>query len=214
MDDDPGTSRKWTIFYSTQPKGRWLTSYGLNLIPVEDDEYFLDPNGDSTYTIKEASDSGLDFDPAPSVFFTYVTPGNLAKHSSLNFSTGLGFDLENPIAFAGAGVIVGDNWNLNLGVVLHEQQRLRGRYRAEEDRVVQELLDDDQLYESTYDVNWFFGFSYRFDKNPFPVAVPPSATPTSTPTATQTRTSAPAAASAPTQTYTPSPTAQGMVPDS
>lgn len=153
----------WTVIYSAGPRGEWQTSYGFSFLPDGDEEYFL-AQSDDTFVVTEKKDrEELDF--APGVFFTWVPRKKLLANLSIGPTAGLGFDLDNPVVFAGAAFTWNQNISLVLGAALHQERRLAGRYNTGDE--LTENLEPDQLHETTYAPTWFAGISFRFGSNPF-----------------------------------------------
>lgn len=148
-----------TMSFTTGLKGRWDPTYGFTFVPNED-EIFFSKTGDTdgTFVITEENDNEeLDF--APSILFQYRQPGKKG-----GWLAGLGHDLDNVMLFGGYGWSYKENITFAVGAVVHEQDRLDGRFSP--DDVLKEQLGTDQLLESTFDANVFFGISFRFDRDP------------------------------------------------
>lgn len=155
--------KTWTSEISGGELGNWSTSYGFNFIPNQDDNFFSmqDSANPAQFKIEKKTDRE-EFDFAPSVFFRWRDANSPKDHGPV---FGLGFDLEDPIVFAGYGKEFGGNITLVAGVVAHKQTRLDGKYNT--GQTLSESLEEKQLLEDTYQANFFFGVTFRFDSNPF-----------------------------------------------
>ncbi len=156
----------WSKIFTTGARGEWRVLYGFNFVPNEDEEYFsLAKDGEmGKFDIfKETDNEELDF--APSVFFQWLPGKRRNKDWNYGPVAGLGFDLDNPIVFAGYGATYNENIMFTLGAVFHQQSRLDGQFSL--GRAIGENLDNDKLTETTYDVNFYVGVGFRFGSNPF-----------------------------------------------
>ncbi|HEV8331584.1 MAG TPA: hypothetical protein VGQ22_09215 [Steroidobacteraceae bacterium] len=158
--------QKWEFTLATGARGEWRTFYGFTFLPDDDDEFFSkqDANDPSQFVITpEADREDLDF--APSILFVWTPARSSARDWSHGIAAGLGFDLDNPIVFAGYALTYNENVALTAGVALHKRDRLAGRYQPGE--IVGSDLDSEQLAEATYGVSAFVGIAFRFGSNPF-----------------------------------------------
>jgi hypothetical protein len=154
----------WITEFSTGSRGEWRTSYGFNFIPNKDETYFSKEKGAGEFQITRDRERKK-FDFSPSVFFTWLSRQQQQKDWAIGPVAGMGFDSSNPVIFGGISFSYNQNVQLNLGAVVHQQKRLNGRFQ--QDQIVKENLGSDQLQLSTYQINWFFGLSFRLDKSPF-----------------------------------------------
>jgi hypothetical protein len=171
-----GTGTLWTKRFSTPARGEWQTTYGF-AFPVTTWEfgstpYVAEAAGDSTYVITEgANRHWLDF--APTIFFQWLPSSALRSDVVRGPTVGLGFDLQAPALFGGYGWTYNQNISLNVGVALHQQRVLLGRYEAGD--TIRENLTPDQLHESLYRIAPFLAVSIRALSNPFARASEPEA---------------------------------------
>ncbi|MEI9918404.1 MAG: hypothetical protein WDO14_06325 [Bacteroidota bacterium] len=159
-------SIEWVFVVEGDPIGRWLFTYGYGFTPARNNnEYFTQRvPGDTTYAItKKKAAKNLDFTPA--VFVTFLPTKRTNKPVSLTLSGGLGFDLQKPVVFAGAGLLIYQNFLVSGGVGLKSMPQLKGNYS--EGQIVNENLDSDALHENKININYFFSVSFRFKENPF-----------------------------------------------
>lgn len=163
--DEP--DKVWEQVYET-PVKEWKMTYGFTFLPSNDDEFFTEAldDGSGMFEIVEKENRN-DFDFVPALFYTWNTGDIFGRDApgEWGFSAGLGFDLENPLVFAGPSVTIAENVSINFGGVVHKQSRLLGRYDLD-DPIVGSDIDDDALTEDTYDVSWFFGLSFNFGSAP------------------------------------------------
>ncbi len=78
---------------------------------------------------------------------------------------GLGFELSDPVVFAGASVSYNTNLHFIVGAAIHKQKRLDGQYDV--GQMISESLTTDQLSVTTFKPNFFFALAFRFGSNPF-----------------------------------------------
>lgn len=154
-------AKKWIYVLSTGDRGAWRISYGFTFVPNEDEEFFSKQDGEEFVITRENDREDLDF--APSVMFSWLPVSQRAKTWANGLTTGLGFDLEDPVLFAGWGLTYAENVMLTAGLIVHNQSRLAGRFN--EGDVVKENLESSQLLEDTFAANIYFGVSFRFGSN-------------------------------------------------
>lgn len=156
----------WKSVFSTGARGEWRVLYGFTFLPAKDDEFFTQPSTSEQgkFDILQAT-GNKDLDFAPSIFFHWLSAKRRNRAWSYGPVAGLGFDLEKPILFGGFGATYNENVMFTAGLVVHEQQRLDGRFNLT--RPIGENLNSDQLTEGTYGVNFYFGVALRLGSNPF-----------------------------------------------
>ncbi|MBK9276105.1 MAG: hypothetical protein IPM49_16410 [Flavobacteriales bacterium] len=157
---------KWTYVFSTGQRGSWVITYGFNAIVgslMPEERYFTQAQ-DSSFVIKRRT-SGSPLTYAPTVIVHWMPRVREPKAVAWSLTAGLGLGNEMPTLTLGGGLIVHHNIALHVGLALHAQDRLNGKYS--EGDMVKESLDDTQLHERQFAVNPFFGVSFRFDKSPF-----------------------------------------------
>jgi len=154
----------WKTTYTTGPRGRWLTTYGVGFLPDQDDEFFAESLGNDQFEIREKEPAGgLDFVPA--IFFTWLPRKWENRTWAFSPVGGLGFDVSSPVVFVGGSAIFNQNLSFLAGAVFHQQKRLDGQYQV--GQIVGEALTPDQLAVEPYHVNFFFALAFRFGSNPF-----------------------------------------------
>jgi hypothetical protein len=154
----------WKVIYTTGPRGRWMTAYGVGFLPEKDEEFFTESIGNDQYEIRRKEPSGgLDFVPA--IFFTWLPRKWENRSWAFSPAGGLGFDVSNPVVFAGGSAMFNQNLSFLVGVVLNKQTQLDGQY--EEGQILGEALTPDQLVVAPYRANFFFSVAFRFGGNPF-----------------------------------------------
>ncbi|NOU48195.1 MAG: hypothetical protein HOO86_14195 [Bacteroidales bacterium] len=163
---DDGTSKVWKVVYTTQKRGKWLTSWGFSFIGqvFNVQKLYFTKFDTSSYVItKEENRGKLIF--APTVFFTWMPTKNLSRNFSLSYTGGLGFDMEAPTVFVGGSLTYNQNISIAIGIVAHRQEFLSGEFK--ENQIVKENLSKDQLHNELYTVNPFVSLIFRFGENPF-----------------------------------------------
>jgi hypothetical protein len=203
---EPVPLQTWEKTFSTGERGRWMTNYGFGFIPSRDRRYFSESSeteaGKFTIT-RERDRRGFDF--TPSVYFTWVATKMLLQNVAWGLTGGLGFDLANPVIFVAPTATY--NWNLSLmlGLSMHKERRLRGRYHAGQS--IGTNLSNEELTDDSYRPAPFVGFAYRFGSNPFSAPAPGGVVGQPTPTATRTPTPISPTPIPPTPTRPPAPAA-------
>jgi hypothetical protein len=167
--------KTWTWTFTTGDRGEWRTTYGFTFVPNEDRKYLTRPGLDADegkFRIFEQKDrEELDF--VPSVLFNWMPAKQRGENWIDGFTAGLGWDLEKPVVFAGWSWMYNENLNLTLGVAIHQQTRLLGKYSektGDPGNLVGEALEPNQLVETTYGPNVYVGVGFRFDRNNDPFA--------------------------------------------
>ena len=153
---------------STEPSGRWLTSYGFTFVPNRNDEFFTRSLGEDKFEIAEISNDRStleDLDFVPSFFYSYLPRRYQDRDWSPGITFGLGFDQSSPAVFVGGSLDYRRFASLIAGVVVHEQQTLDGRYTLGQELTM--ALNEDDLHDESYGLNFFIGVSFRFNGNPF-----------------------------------------------
>ncbi len=165
-DDDGNDEAVWKRIYSTGSRGEWRITYGFNFIPNEDETFFTEQSDTdpAVFIVTEDRDR-REWDFAPSFFFTWLPNSKRNRTWHWGPTAGLGFDLDDPIVFAGLGGTFNENVMLTGGVVFHKQSRLIGRYEPGQE--IGTSLDPAQLAEETYDVNVYIGIGFRFGSSPY-----------------------------------------------
>lgn len=159
------TDKEWNAIYRAPSSGEWFGHYGFAFVPSEDERFFVKTIDDQPgkFRITEQADN-QEFDFVPAVLFSYMPARWSHRYTAWSATGGLGFDLSNPVVFLGGSLAFRQNLLLVAGAVWHEEMHLNGRYK--DDDVIGENLSEDQLSETTYDIAWFVGVSFRFDTAP------------------------------------------------
>lgn len=154
----------WRLTLTTGARGTWLSTYGVGFLPNEDELYYSQKTGDDQFQVSRQTDAGgLSYVPA--IFFSWM-PSRWANSSwAISPCGGLGFELTDPVVFAGASISYNTNLHLIVGAAFHSQKRLNGQY--EEGQTIKESLTPDQLTQTTFKPNVFFSVAFRFGSNPF-----------------------------------------------
>jgi len=154
----------WKTTYTTGPRGRWLTTYGVGFLPDEDEEFFAESLGNGQLEIRQKEPpGGLDFVPA--IFFTWLPRKWENRSWAFSPAGGLGFDVSSPVVFLGGAAMFNQNLSFLAGGVFHQQKRLDGQYQV--GQIVGEALTPDQLAVEPYHINFFFAVAFRFGSDPF-----------------------------------------------
>ena len=158
--------QSWEFTLTTGERGQWHTFYGFTFLPNDDEQFFTEQNpADADQFIITQEDDREEFDFAPSVLFVWSAAHSEDRNWNHGLTAGLGFDMDDPIVFAGYAFTFNENIALTAGLVFHKRERLNGR--CEVGDVVTADLDSEQLTEETYGVNGYVGIAFRFGSNPF-----------------------------------------------
>jgi hypothetical protein len=167
------STKRWTFVFTTGERGHWETIYGFTFVPDLDERYHTRPiaNSSEFEIVKDRNREELDF--VPSFMFRWmrsepVQTTKMGKRKeptewSDGFLAGLGFDSAHPVVFAGWGWTYAENVTLTIGLAIHEQQRLDGKYKRGDK--VKENLTTEQLSKPTFGPNAFVGVAFRFGTN-------------------------------------------------
>lgn len=163
---DNSSEEVWKFIYEAPMAGQWVTTYGFSFVaPIFDEpERYFSQSKDSGFIVaQEDIKNRPQF--IPSIFFTWI-PNKVGWNGfNLSGTGGLGFDFEAPTVFLGGSLIYHYNISLNIGIVAHQQEFLRGKYSN--GQAIGENLSSDQLHEKLYTVNPFVSLSFRLGKSPF-----------------------------------------------
>lgn len=156
--------KMWTMTVSGGERGRWLTTYGVAIVPSKDKPYFLKPSGDDKFTVTPEQETD-DLHLIPSVFFTWLPRKRMLGDYAIGPTAGLGLSKSKAAVFAGVGLTY--NWNLGFiaGLAVSPHTQVNGRYKA--DDTLTENIADDQLNRDVYKPTWVVAFTFRFAGNPF-----------------------------------------------
>lgn len=154
----------WALSVSGGARGEWLTSYGISIVPSQDERFFAKAAGDETFTVT-AEEEVKDLRMIPTAFFTWISRSQALRNFAFGPTTGLGLTKSKAAVFAGVSATY--NWNLAFiaGVAVTPHTRLRGRYGAGE--AIKENLSDEQLNRDVFRATWVAAVTYRFAGNPF-----------------------------------------------
>ena len=155
----------WTLVVETEPRGEWLTSFGVSFLPDRDERFHTEPAGDDKFTIVEDNADRALKPPMPSVYFNWLSSKQKRRNWSWSPTIGFGLDDEAIGVFGGVSLSYNQNISVIGGVAVSGQQRLISRYTPGQE--VGENLNDDQLHELDYRVAPFVAVTVRFDRNPF-----------------------------------------------
>jgi len=190
-----GKSKTWQTVFSTGPRGRWLTTYGLGTFPNQDRKYFAKAAGNGKFIVTPETEPGKgDLKITPMALFTWLPRAREAKNFAAGLTGGLGVKEDAPVAFLGGGFLY--NWNLAVvaGVAVAHRLQLDGKYTK--DQELGETLSTDQLNQKVYRPTWMAAITYRFGSSPFGSGSKPptsSASPSPSPSATPSAKTSPAA---------------------
>ena len=157
--DDGKDGPSWAYELSTGLSGEFRGSWGIGLIPNNDDDYFSAKTDDNKFIISRAQDHG-GIDPTAGIFYTYLSNNDRSKAWTSGPTAGLGIDQENLTIFGGWNWTYHENFGVSVGLVVHEQKRLKGEFT--ENQIIAETLTPEALSENVYKPNGYVGLSMRF----------------------------------------------------
>jgi hypothetical protein len=161
---DNGETITWSLTLTTGARGVWLSTYGIGFLPNGDELYFSQSTGDEKFEVARQTDvGGLGYVPA--IFFSWLPSKWANSDWAISPCGGLGFELANPVVFAGAAISYNTNLHFIVGAAFHNQKRLNGQYS--EGQEIAESLTPEQLSQTTFRPNFFFSVAFRFGSNPF-----------------------------------------------
>ncbi|MBY0497819.1 MAG: hypothetical protein K2Y23_26725 [Cyanobacteria bacterium] len=158
--------QKWTVVFTTGPRGTWRTMYGFMFTPNRDETYFAKEEGDKFRVTKQFVGE-REYTFIPSIVWSWMPASFENRWLSPSLAAGLGFDKANPAVFLGASFTYNHNIALVLGYVAQRQKRLNANYDPANLPLVDSALTGDQLARDAYRPNAFFGLTFRFTANPF-----------------------------------------------
>jgi hypothetical protein len=157
----------WVRTYSTGRRGDWLSSYGILLVPNRDASYSSAALGGNTYQIRRNRDREA-FDLVPTLTFTFMRGKDAGKDWFHAPVFGIGYDLQTISGTVGYSYIYNHNFAISAGLMLHQQQRLKGKYEENEHyEKTGAILENSDLTEKTWAPNVYFGITIRSLTNPF-----------------------------------------------
>ena len=157
----------WVRTYTTGRRGDWLAGYGILLAPNRDASYTSAALGGNTYQIRRNRDREA-FDFVPTLTFTFMRGKDAGKDWFHAPVFGIGYDLQTISATFGYSYTYNHNFAISAGLMLHQQQRLKGKY--EENEYYEKtgaILENSDLTEKTWAPNVYFGITIRSLTNPF-----------------------------------------------
>jgi hypothetical protein len=154
----------WTLVVSGGPRGLWLTTYGVSIVPSRDEPHFAKSVGDDKFVITAETEID-DVRMIPSIFFSWLPRKRMLGDFAFGPTAGLGLTKDKAAVFGGVGVTY--NWNLAFiaGAAVSPHTRLNGRYTAGQE--VGEALSDDQVNRQAFRPTWLIALTFRFAGNPF-----------------------------------------------
>ncbi|MGB3103884.1 hypothetical protein [Sphingobacterium siyangense] len=161
ITDENGDNKK-VYKFRTKSSWSWTTTFGANAIFFTNRNKFISKvNSENNQIVEEVQDKKqMEFMPA--IMFTFM---NNHKDVSHGFTGGIGVNLEEIAVFTGLSLGFGQNIILTAGVAGHKQTRPKSDYYI--GQVIDSSITSDNLNESQYRFNPFFGISFRIAKNPF-----------------------------------------------
>ena len=169
-----GQAPSWVLVLETEPRGEWLTSFGVSFVPDSDERYTTEATADQKFKItKENHVFGLK--PMGSVFFSWLSSKQARKNLAWSPAAGFGLGSDTTMVFGGVAATYNRNVTFLGGIAVTGQRRLLGRYSP--DQEVAASLTEDQLHQTVFRPSVQFGVAVRFDRNPFkkdPAASTPS----------------------------------------
>jgi hypothetical protein len=154
----------WTLTLSTEPRGEWLTSFGVSFAADGDERFNTEAAGDGRFQIRREADH-WSLKPVPSVFFSWLSSKQRDGNWAFSPTAGFGLDSSSLTVMGGMSVIYNSNLSFIVGGAITSQRVLHGRYQP--DQFVDENLSQDQLHRTVYRPAAIFSLALRFSRNPF-----------------------------------------------
>lgn len=159
---DANGDNKKVYTLRTKSDWSWTTTFGANAIFFTNRNKFISKvNSENNQIVEEVQDK-KQMEYMPTIMFTFM---NNHKDVSHGFTGGIGVNLEEIAVFTGVSLGFGQNIILTAGVAGHKQTRPKSDYYI--GQVIDSSITSDNLNESQYRFNPFFGISFRIAKNPF-----------------------------------------------
>jgi hypothetical protein len=176
-----GQVLQWTLVLETEPRGEWITTFGVTLLEDQDELFHTEAADNEKFrVVADQETSGLKV-PMPSVYFSWLSSKQKRRDWAWSPTIGFGLDGESIGVFGGLALTFNQNISVMGGVAVAGDRRLLGRYQA--DQEVGENLTEDQLHRIVYHAKPFVGLTVRFDRNPFKSEDTPPAEVTAPPAA-------------------------------
>lgn len=163
--DHSGAESVWTVQLETQPRGEWLTTYGMAIIPDRDERFSLTPGSTAgEFIVTADSRRRGEMKYAPSVFFTWLPTSRSDESSVWGPTVGVGVGEGGFSAFVGGSVLINSNVQLAAGASTFRVSRLEGQYTTGD--TIRTSLTEDQLHRETAWFGWFAALTLRFGSDP------------------------------------------------
>jgi hypothetical protein len=164
--DSSGQPIQWKHIYTTESRGRWVTSYGFSFIYpcINKEKTYHLSNVDTALVITpDASRNKIRY--VPTIYFTWLSSSYDYKDFAWGLTGGIGWDQTFPTIFAGGSVFYNQNISLAAGITAHQQSYLLDRYYPGE--LVSLSTPESQLHDKRIVFNPFVALTFRFKENFF-----------------------------------------------
>ncbi|HEV8319897.1 MAG TPA: hypothetical protein VGQ10_20950 [Vicinamibacterales bacterium] len=153
----------WTLAISGGPRGAWVTTVGVSIVPSRDEPHFTKALDGGKFAVTREADVD-DLRLIPSLFFSWLPRKRMLGDFSFGPTAGLGLTKDKAAVFGGVGLTYNRNLAFITGVAFSPHTRLRGRYTAGEE--LTESLSDEQINREVYRPTWLFAMTFRFGSKP------------------------------------------------
>jgi len=165
-DKSHDVSFTWTWKFDTKPRGTWLTTYGVALVPKRDERYSLRPSSVAgEFAITPSERRRGEFHYLPSLFFTWLPERRALQDWSVGPTAGFGAQTQTFAVYVGLSALYNMNVAVSVGGSFSLATRLSDKYRS--GGTVRENLTDDQLHRKTVLPTWYCSVTFRLGKSPF-----------------------------------------------
>lgn len=168
--------RLWSVVFVTE-SGNWEVQYGFIFTKDKDEDPFINevevttdatttpPTTETQHQVMLSANESRDLKFMPTIMYGWVPDNpNLGNGWSHGFSAGLGYDGDNFGVLAGWAFHHRKNISIQLGALVQERERLKGRYSVGQD--VGSNVDEDSLTETVMRASWYLGLGFRFGSDP------------------------------------------------
>jgi hypothetical protein len=163
---DGNKSLTWVVRFTTKPRGVWLTTYGVGIIPDDDDRFWLKPTANpGEFTVTNTDEGKHELHAIPTILFHWFPEKAAYKDFSFGPTAGFGAGGERLAFYAGYSALYNSVLQFSAGASAFQVTRLADRYVVGD--TVRTNVSDDELHRKTIHIDWFAALTFRFGSNPF-----------------------------------------------
>lgn len=170
LDLEPNTKSTVTVIRNNVVKNtanfeakrtQWMTHMGFTFVDNRGQSYYSKFDGTSSYTVSKQNNND-DILYAATVLFTYPfwqTPGH---GFGVGWTAGIGSTLDNIQVTTGVGLIIGDNFLINIGGTAMQFEELKGTYAVNDD-LGSTAVDSTDLVTEEFGFALSLSLGYKFN---------------------------------------------------